>query len=57
MFITRERERDLTHVTGKGCPEWVSCREDKESNGDVEQNGSNNDDVVQVGTDETNDPA
>ena len=43
-------------MAGKRRPEWICCWEDKESDGDVEKDGSQNDNVVEVWTDEANNP-
>lgn len=43
-------------MAGKCYEEWIQCRKDKEGNRDVQQNGSQDDKVVEVRTDETNNP-
>ena len=43
-------------MAGKSCQQWVGSGKDKENDRDVDQHGTNNDDVVQIGTDKTNNP-
>jgi hypothetical protein len=43
-------------MAGKCHKEWVQCREDKEGSREVEQNGPQDDEVVEVRANETNNP-
>ena len=47
----------MTYMAGKCCHQRVCCRKYKESNRNVQQNCSQYDDVVEVRTDKTNNPA
>lgn len=43
-------------MTGKCDQQRVGCRKDKEYDREIEKNGSQDDDVVQIWTDESNNP-
>ena len=56
IISRRQVEAKLTHVAGECRPERICRWKDEESDGDIKKDGSQDDDVIQVWADETNNP-